>query len=46
MRTKLALFVPEIGEVGFSLDFIPGLRSLLRHFAGTLAALLLGRADR
>ena len=27
------MFFPEIEEVGFSLDSIPGLRSLLRHFA-------------
>ena len=28
-------FFPEIEEMGFSLDSIPGLHSLLRHFAVT-----------
>ena len=32
-RHVFFFFFPEIEEVGFSLDSIPGLRSLLRHFA-------------
>ena len=35
MFFSLMCFFPEIEEVGFSLDSIPGLRSLLCHFAIT-----------